>query len=181
MKRLAIPLAAATLAATPVAAQDKQEQQPQDQGTESSITTLDAQNTGNPRIRGAVDTETTHPAADFGNIGELVRASDIIGGAVYTTRQEHADLDWLGDEWNRAGADWTDIGDIEDVVLNSRGHVVGVLARLGGILDAGYKHVLLREDDVRMVIGRDGGYAVVTRSSERQLEQMSGLGADWAD
>lgn len=107
--------------------------------------------------------------------GQLIRSRDITGGAVYTMNQaddEGWDPELMYDEVN---ANWNQIGEIEDIVLNHDGQVVGIVAEVGGFLDLGDKHVMIEVNNLNLVAVDDVRYAYVTRYSEEQLEELEGV------
>lgn len=105
----------------------------------------------------------------------LIRTRDITGGAVYTTNQAQ-DEGWDANTvYDEVGADWNEIGEIEDLVLSSDGQLIGIVAEVGGFLDIGDKHVLLSIQDVSLVAVDDESYYYVTRLNEEQLESMPGV------
>ncbi|MGX9857633.1 PRC-barrel domain-containing protein (plasmid) [Limimaricola variabilis] len=115
---------------------------------------------------------------------QLIRTRDMTGSPVYTTNEAYDEGSWGGDgDWgwsgyDTVGSDWNQIGEIEDVVLDRSGQLEGVVAEVGGFLDIGDKHVLLRIDDVDLVPS-DDGYALITRYSEEQLEELPGVDEGW--
>jgi len=118
---------------------------------------------------------------------QLIRTRDITGGPVYTTNEAYNEGTW-GDSddyaWGRSGynavdTNWKQIGEIEDVVLDRSGQLVGVVVEVGGFLDLGDKHVLLRVGDVDLVPVDDRSYSLVTRYSEEQLEALEGVDEGW--
>lgn len=118
---------------------------------------------------------------------QLIRTRDITGGPVYTTNQAYDEGSWGGEDANRwgwsdydgIGEDWNQIGEIEDVVLDKSGQMIGIVAEVGGFLDIGDKHVLLRVGDVDLVPVDDQSYSFVTRYSEEQLEELPGVDEGW--
>jgi hypothetical protein len=105
----------------------------------------------------------------------LIRARDITGGSIYTMN-EADDEGWTMDrEWTEVGADWNEIGEIEDIVLSKSGQMTGIVAEIGGFLDMGDKHVVISLDDVNLVAVDDQNYAFVTRLNEEDLESMNGV------
>ncbi|MDG4647810.1 PRC-barrel domain-containing protein [Roseibacterium sp. SDUM158017] len=103
---------------------------------------------------------------------ELIRSRDITGGNVYTTNAAD-DEGWdAGNLWNEVGADWNQIGEIEDLVLDRSGQIVGIVAEVGGFLDIGDKHVVIEVGDLNLVAVDDATYAYVTRLNEEELENM---------
>lgn len=134
--------------------------------------------------------QETVPAEGMGmNPAELIRTRDITGGAVYTTNEAHDEGSWGNEEaytwgwsgYDAIGADWNQIGEIEDLVLDRSGQLVGIVAEVGGFLDIGDKHVMLRVSDVDLVPVDDRGYSFITRFSEEQLEEMPGVDEGWWD
>lgn len=132
------------------------------------------------------DTHTDHPEAaspetrmvDYSN---LVRAEDIMDGTIYSISPT-ADTAWEADTaFDAVDVDWNDIGEIEDVVLDRSGQLVGVVGEVGGFLDIGDKHVFLPVQDVRLVPAEGGEYAYVTRYSEEQLAAIEEVDEDWWD
>lgn len=118
---------------------------------------------------------------------ELIRTRDITGGPVYTTNEAYDEGSWGGEgdyTWgwsdsDTVGADWNQIGEIEDVVLDRNGQLAGVVAEIGGFLDIGDKHVFLQVEDVDLVPVDDRSYSLITRYSEEQLEEMPGVDEGW--
>jgi hypothetical protein len=105
----------------------------------------------------------------------LIRTRDITGGNVYTMN-EADDEGWSPDTmYDAVGADWNDIGDIEDIVLNRDGQMIGIVAEVGGFLDIADKHVMIPVADLNLTALDDGSYAFVTRHNEEQLESMEGV------
>ena len=96
----------------------------------------------------------THTADDgmtssmdmVGMQGELIRTRDITGGDVYTTN-EADDEGWDADGYYDAlGADWNEIGEIEEVLINASGEVVAVTVEAGGFLDIGDEEIVFTMD-----------------------------------
>lgn len=120
---------------------------------------------------------------------QLIRTRDILGGPVYTTNETYDEGTWGGandGEWGwsgheEVGPDWNQIGEIEDVVLDRSGALAGVVAEVGGFLDIGDKHVMLRVGDVDLVPVDDQSYSLLTRYSEEELEEMQGVDEGWWD
>lgn len=125
--------------------------------------------------------------SDGNNWAELIRTRDITGGAVYTTNEAYDEGSWGGDgdsgwgwsDYDSVGSDWNQIGEIEDVVLSKSGDLKGVVAEVGGFLDLGDKHVMLKVGDVDLVPLDDGSFILITKYSEEELEEMSGVDESW--
>jgi len=128
----------------------------------------------------AMDDDTMEMAegagtTDMSDPAMLIRTRDITGGNVYTVNEaddEGWDPEYMYEE---VGADWNQIGEIEDIVLNHSGQVVGIVAEVGGFLDIGDKHVMIEVNDLNLVAVDDSTYSYVTRRSEEELEQMEGV------
>lgn len=104
---------------------------------------------------------------------ELIRTRDITGGVIYTTaNSEGWDMDA---EFDNINENWTEIGEIEDIVLSRDGQVIGIVAEVGGFLDIGDKHVMLEVSDLNLVAVDDRTYAYVTRYSEEELENLASV------
>ena len=118
---------------------------------------------------------------------ELIRTRDITGGPIYSISPEYDEMTWMADDYSTSygydrvgyGADRRQIGEIEDIILDRSGQMIGIVAEVGGFLDIGDKHVMLRTDDVRLVPVDDATYSFVTRMSEEQLEELPGVNEGW--
>ena len=105
----------------------------------------------------------------------LIRTRDITGGNVYTTNAAN-DEGWSMDTvYTEVSADWNDIGEIEDIILNKSGQMIGIVAEIGGFLDIADKHVMIPVSDVNLVAVDDRSYAFVTKFNEEELEQMESV------
>ncbi|MFP4274567.1 MAG: PRC-barrel domain-containing protein [Paracoccaceae bacterium] len=108
---------------------------------------------------------------------DLMRARDILGGNVYTMAE--------ADEWETDmrfdGVDegWSDVGEIEDIVLDQDGEMVGVVAEVGGFLDIGDKHVMLELASVKLVPEGEANHAVVTNLSQEELRDKESVDEGW--
>merc|ERR1711974_89667 len=81
----------------------------------------------------------------------LIRTRDITGGDIYTMNAAN-DEGWSMDTVHEEiGANWNDIGEIEDIILNKSGQMVGIVAEVGGFLDIADKHVMIPVSDVNLV------------------------------
>jgi CTP synthase (UTP-ammonia lyase) len=100
----------------------------------------------------------------------MVRSRDITGGEVYSMAEETM---WDDDTmYDTVDTNWNDIGEIEDVVMDRNGQMIGVIAEVGGFLDIGDKHVMLPLENVRLVPVDDRSYSIVTDMTEEQLEEL---------
>jgi len=106
---------------------------------------------------------------------QLIRSRDITGGVIYTLNEaddEGWDLNWT---YNDVKDRVNEIGEIEDIVLNSNGEMVGIVAEVGGFLDIGDKHVMLEIADMKLTPVDDQQYVVITRLNEEDLEAMESV------
>ena len=113
------------------------------------------------------------------DVSDLIRSRDITGGELYTLNSPMDEESWGNWNYEGVGADWNDIGEIEDIVFDKNGQMVGVVAEVGGFLDIGDKHVLIRMEDVRLSAVDDETYVLVTRKTEEELEQMEAVDETW--
>ncbi len=119
--------------------------------------------------------DTTANAEMTATHDNLIRSRDITGGTIYTVNEAN-DEGWNASTvYEEVGAEWNDIGEIEDVVLSRDGKMIGIVAEVGGFLDIADKHVMISIDDVNLVAVDDQSYAYVTRLNEEDLESMEGV------
>ena len=114
-------------------------------------------------------------------MGNLIRASELTDGDVYTLDTEIGDADWdsVG-YYNEVDTDWDQIGNVTDVALSPDGGMVALVVETGGFLDIGDSHVLLSKDDFRVVRGAGvDTYSFVTRMNEEQLQNLQHVGENW--
>ena len=117
---------------------------------------------------------------------QLIRTRDMTGDPVYTTNEAWDEGTWGGDAgtwgwggYTAVGAGWNNIGEIEDVVVTRSGELAGVVVEVGGFLDMGDKHVMLRVEDLELVPLGDDSYSLITRYNEEDLEAMPGVDEGW--
>lgn len=118
-------------------------------------------------------------AETHSDTADLIRTRDITGGDIYTLNGPMDEDTWGNWEAEGVGPDWNDIGEIEDIILNRNGQMIGVVAEVGGILDIGDKHVLISMDDIRLTPVDDKTYVIVTRKTEEELEEMESVDEAW--
>lgn len=109
----------------------------------------------------------------------LIRTRDITGGDIYTLNGPMDEDTWGNWDHKGVGPDWNDIGEIEDIILDRDGKMIGIVAEIGGFLDIGDKHVLIPVDDIRLTPVDDKTYVIVTRKTEEQLEEMESVDEGW--
>ncbi|MGR3540735.1 MAG: PRC-barrel domain-containing protein [Hasllibacter sp.] len=120
---------------------------------------------------------------------DLIRTRDITGGPVYSIADRYDEAAWMDlddDEfygYNNYGygTDYDQIGEIEDIVLDRSGQMIGIVAEVGGFLDIGDKHVMVPINDIRLVPVDDVSYSFVTRLSEEQLEELPSVDEGFFD
>ncbi len=124
----------------------------------------------------AMSENTAMTSADMSTMqGDLIRTRDIVGGTIYTIN-EADDEGWDSSTvYDEIGAEWNDIGEIEDIVLSRDGKMIGIVAEVGGFLDIADKHVMVSVGDVSLVAVDDQSYAYVTRLNEEDLEAMESV------
>mgnify|MGYP003748128421 CR=1 FL=1 len=100
------------------------------------------------------------------------------GLAIYTTNQPSTTA-WDDDaNWGTARPDdWTQIGEVEDVILSAEGQVIGYSADIGGFLGMGERNVLLSPDMVRLADFDDAvlwgdSTVFVTNHTQEELEAL---------
>lgn len=121
----------------------------------------------------AMDYSTVDSASLADMKADLIRSRDITGGEIYTMNEANDEMSWdANTEYTEVGADWNEIGEIEDIVLSKDGKMIGIVAEVGGFLDLGDKHVMISIPDVNLVAVDDRSYAYVTRLSEEELEAL---------
>lgn len=106
---------------------------------------------------------------------DMIRTRDITGAEVYTTNTDGSMAWGANQTFDKVEDDWDNIGEIEDIVLNLDGQMIGVIAEVGGFLDIGDKHVFIEMDGVRLVPVDDRSFSLVTGISKDQLMEREDL------
>ncbi len=97
-------------------------------------------------------------------------ASDLIGARVYTTQGDVV----VDKPIDKADANWTDIGEINDIVIGKNGSVKAVVLGVGGFLAIGEKNVAVKMSDLKFVkkAGDDADdYFIVVKGDKASLEK----------
>lgn len=123
------------------------------------------------------------------NTEGLIRTRDITGGPIYSIAAQYDEATWTDRADTAAygytnyayGTDYEQIGEIEDIVLDQGGQMIGIVAEVGGFLDIGDKHVMLPVEDLRLVPVDDANYSYVTRLTEDQLMELPGVNEGFWD
>lgn len=182
MKRFTVSAAALIIAAAPALADNHEAGDKMENAAESAAAGATqaageaAQATENAAQTIAEDASETAQEAEAMaenavgmNDAKLIRTRDITGGEVYSVADDGS---WDAINFDAVGDDWNDIGEIEDVVLSRDGQLKGIVAEVGGFLDIADKHVMLEVKDMKLVPVDDVEYAIVTRMTEEELEQL---------
>ena len=112
----------------------------------------------------------------------LISTDDLIDAPIYGLEEGMYDETLWGTDpygYYDYNEGFTEIGEIEDIVLDRNGQMVGVIAEIGGWLGLGENTVMLPVGDIRMTgpvegMGFYGGerFAIVTRLTEEQAEAL---------
>lgn len=118
----------------------------------------------------------TAAAAEMITTDKTMRAADMIDADLYTAAVVEG-YKWDAEiEFSNIAPEWDRIGEVEDIVLNADGQMIGVVAEVGGILDIGDKHVMIAMDEFNMFNTNDDGDLVfVTGLTAEQLKERKSL------
>lgn len=155
MYRITMIAAATLLAAQPLAAQFKE-------NTETPATEVSA--------------ETAADAPSMVPKGIMISAGAVEEATVYSLADSYDETFWdSGETFGPVATAWSEIGEVEDVVLDDTASVLGVTVDVGGFLGIGERTVLLPVRDIRLVQTPDEGFFIVTRMSRAQFEETEGI------
>ncbi|EAR52424.1 hypothetical protein OG2516_08102 [Oceanicola granulosus HTCC2516] len=93
-------------------------------------------------------------------------ASELLGQRLFATRSE---LPTDGDTISIANTDWSDIGEINDLILAEDGIPLAALVGVGGFLGIGEKEVAIGMSNITMIHGEDGQRFLVIDATEDEL------------
>ncbi|QYX56095.1 PRC-barrel domain-containing protein [Roseovarius sp. SCSIO 43702] len=101
-------------------------------------------------------------------------ASDLIGMRVYSSEQEMAAETEIEAE---ATSEWDNIGEINDLIVNSEGEVQVAIIGVGGFLGIGEKNVALPMEQIKVLHekGEGAGRFLVVNVSQEELENAPGV------
>ena len=102
-----------------------------------------------------------------------VPAGAIEDARVYALAETYDATFWdSGEPFGAVTADWGDVGEVEDLLIDNSGAVVGVTVEVGGFLGIGERTVLVPLEEMRLIQrpDEDDEFYVVTRMSSEQLE-----------
>ncbi|EAR51669.1 ribonucleotide-diphosphate reductase alpha subunit [Oceanicola granulosus HTCC2516] len=129
----------------------------------------------------AVLDEDPGPMSDS-DMALLVKADDVSDAEIYTLAEGYDEAFWAsGEDFGPVLSNLQSIGEVEDVMLDRDGRVVGVTVDVGGFLGIGEKEVLLPLNDIRLVAEDDDDLMIVTRLTEEQLEAQDDVGGVFGD
>lgn len=110
-------------------------------------------------------------------LSDTFRADQVTGNSIYALREDVDATVWDDDgAVEDIQANYENIGSIDDLLLDSDGKLVGLLAEVGGFLGLGDKLVVLGLDEVRVVVAGDEAY-YVTQAHREALENREPVDA----
>lgn len=124
------------------------------------------------------------PAANAAAATHYMTADALDDANIVTLESQYDESIWsAGTPFDTIEADWDEIGEVEDVILNATGQVVGLTTDVGGFLGIGEKTVLLPLEDLRVVRTGDDpdDLTVVTRLNSEALEALPEFDLDLDD
>ena len=112
-------------------------------------------------------------AAGFGTVTAQETdffASDLIGMRIYNSETEVEANSTIAADGEK---EWDDIGEINDVLLDSEGNVKAVILGIGGFLGMGERDVSVNMDEIRIVTeeGDSDDRFLVVNTSKEMLEK----------
>lgn len=99
-------------------------------------------------------------------------ASEIIGMRVYSAERDYDGFTADSTVLAGAEAEWDDIGEVNDIILNRDGSVKAVVLGVGGFIGIGEKDVAIPMSGLKMVNEQDdpGDYFLVVKTTKEALE-----------
>ncbi len=117
-------------------------------------------------------------AAGFGTVTAQETdffASDLIGMRIYNSETEVEANSTIAADGEK---EWDDIGEINDVLLDSEGNVKAVILGIGGFLGMGERDVSVNMDEIRIVTEEgdsDDRFLVVNTSKEERMDDEADM------
>lgn len=106
----------------------------------------------------------------------LLTADSITGSEIFSFTRDQETSFWdSGEQFDVLTTDWEAIGEVQNVVLDRGGRVVGLTTDVGGFLGIGSRSVLLMLEDIRLIASDDDRLVVATRLTRAQIEQLDEL------
>lgn len=113
----------------------------------------------------------------------LIPVSALEGGPVLALGDDYDEASWLAGNAFAVSPDYERVGEVEDLLLDESGQIVGVVAEIGGFLGIGDRTVVIPTGDVRLTpLGDDDlRHAFVTRLDADALEALPEIDDDLFD
>lgn len=114
---------------------------------------------------------------DYAPAAQDISARTFIGKRLYATPTPPE----KGATVTKADASWKDVGEIDDLVIDSEGRVKAVLVDVGGFLGLGEKTVAVALEQLRVIGDRDtsNDYFIVFTADRTAIEQARAF--EWPD
>ena len=105
---------------------------------------------------------------------QAVAADRIEEAPVYALAETYDATFWdSGEPFGAVTGDWGAVGEVEDLLIDISGTVMGITVEVGGFLGIGEKTVLIPLSDMRLVQQPgDDDFYIVTRLTSEQLEGL---------
>ncbi len=101
----------------------------------------------------------------------MIRGTSLLDGSVYAAETAGGDGWEVGEPLLDVPAEWSQIGEIEDLALTPEGQLEGLVVEIGGFLGIGRTVVLVDAKDLRSVRVGDDVY-FLTDMTEAQLKEL---------
>ena len=114
---------------------------------------------------------------------QALAADRLDDAPVYALAETYDATFWdSGEPFGAVTGDWGEVGEVEDVLIDISGSVLGVTVEVGGFLGIGEKTVLIPLADMRLVQQPDDSdLYIVTRLSNEQLEELPEIETVYGD
>lgn len=109
----------------------------------------------------------------------MIPADNISDGAVYRMDVEAGDTVWAGGTaYSTIDTSWTEVGEIDDILLDRNGKMVGILIEVGGFLGINDRDVVIPLENVRFATGEGDTYSYVTNLTEEEIKALPEIDDD---
>lgn len=125
---------------------------------------------------GAQESASGDDAQPSGDAAQMVTATMLEEASIVSLEGQYDEGVWqAGDPLTSMIADLTQIGQVENVVLNTAGQMQGLTTDVGGFLGIGTKQVLIPLEDIRLTRpdAESDEITIITRLNEQQLTDLS--------